>query len=306
VQLRGAGGVIWSVWAWPDDAGTVAVRQVVHAVAPDGGEAVTVTTACGTAATHHPAAQGWHIALAAGGARSSIDLEGLGAAVDRARPPGAEPAGTGGGPVVEVPLVDVGDDGPASPPPGALVVVLGEAHYVATEQSWQEAGAPTAHVALAATATHLVIGIQAHTGPAVAPDHAENRLDNEHPEVNADGVQWYLGRTAGGWAMAGLMLPAAGPGVPHRRLVPGEWPLPECHPRSTPGGWAVRLAWPLEQLPRDPDGLVPVSLIVNERPPQRARRRGQLVLTGGGGFGYLRGDRADPAAAWRLRLPAGR
>jgi hypothetical protein len=49
-----------------------------------------------------------------------------------------------------------------------------------------------------------------------------------------------------------------------------------------------------------------VSLIVNERPPQRARRRGQLVLTGGGGFGYLRGDRADPAAAWRLRLPAGR
>jgi hypothetical protein len=186
------------------------------------------------------------------------------------------------------------------------VVVLGEAHYVATEQSWQEAGAPTAHVALAATATHLVIDIQAHTGPAVAPDHAENRLDNEHPEVNADGVQWYLGRTAGGWAMAGLMLPAAGPGVPHRRLVPGEWPLPECHPRSTPGGWAVRLAWPLEQLPRDPDGLVPVSLIVNERPPQRARRRGQLVLTGGGGFGYLRGDRADPAAAWRLRLPAGR
>jgi hypothetical protein len=305
VQVRGTGGVLWSVWAWPVDDGTLTVRQVAAAAAPDGGEAVTVTTACGTAATHHPAAHGWHIALAAGGARSSIDLEGLGAAAECARPSGAAPAGPGVGPVVEVPLVTLGDDPPASPPAGAHVVGLGEAHYVATEQSWQEAGAPTAHVALAATATHLVVDIQAHTGPAIPPDHAENRLDNEHPEVNADGVQWYLGRTAGGWAMAGLVLPAAGPGVPHRRLVSGEWPLPECHPRSTPTGWAVRLAWPLEQLPRDGDGLVPVALVVNERPPQRARRRGQLVLTGGGGFGYLRGDRADPAAAWRLRLPAG-
>jgi hypothetical protein len=205
--------------------------------------------------------------------------------------------------VVEVPLVPHADEGPVGPPAGALVVELGEPHYVATEQAWLDAGAPTAHVALAATATHLVVTVRAHTGSAVPPDHAENRLDNEHPEVNADGVQWYLGRTAAGWAMAGLLLPAAGPGVPHRRLVSGDWPLPASHHLGTPTGWIARLAWPLERLPRDLDGLVPFALVVNERPPQRTRRRGQLVLTGGGGFGYLRGDRADPATAWRLRLP---
>jgi hypothetical protein len=305
VQSLGTGGVCWSVWAWPDDRGTVAVRQVTMGTAPDGGEAVVVTTACGTSATHHPAEHGWHIALAAGGARSSIDLEGRCAVHDAAPPSAAEHAGTPPGPVVPVPLVTCGDVEGVASPAGALVVELGEPHYVATEQSWHEAAAPTAQVALAATATHLVVTVQVHTGAAVPPDAAENRLDNEHPEVNADGVQWYLGHSAGAWSMAGLALPVAGPGMPHRRLVPGPWPLPVWHAEGTRTGWAMRLAWPLEQLPRDADGLVPMALVVNERPPERARRRGQLVLTGGGGFGYLRGDRHDPAAVWRLRLPAG-
>ncbi len=304
VTVHDTGGVLWSVWAWPDDEGTQAVRAVAPAAAADGGEAVTVTTVCGTAATHHPAAHGWHIALAAGGARSSIDLEGEGAAVAPPAPSAADGHDASPGPVVEVPLVPHADEGPVGPPAGALVVELGEPHYVATEHPWHEAGAPTAHVALAATATHLVVTIQAHTGPAVPPEAAENRLDNEHPEVNTDGVQWYLGHSAGAWTMAGLALPVAGPGVPHRRLVQGAWPLPAWHAAGTPTGWAMRLAWPLEQLPLDGEGLVPMALVVNERPPERARRRGQLVLTGGGGFGYLRGDRHDPAAVWRLRLPA--
>jgi hypothetical protein len=37
------------------------------------------------------------------------------------------------------------------------------------------------------------------------------------------------------------------------------------------------------------------DLIVNEMRPDRLRRLGQLVWTGGGGWAYLRGDRQDPS-----------
>ena len=43
-----------------------------------------------------------------------------------------------------------------------------------------------------------------------------------------------------------------------------------------------------------PDGpSLSLDLIVNEKPAGRERRRGQLVLSGGGEFIYLRGDRHD-------------
>jgi hypothetical protein len=59
----------------------------------------------------------------------------------------------------------------------------------------------------------------------------------------------------------------------------------------------MRIVWPLASLPADDDGCIAFDLVVNERPPERERRRGQLVLSGGGGFAYLQGDRQDPAGA---------
>jgi hypothetical protein len=54
-------------------------------------------------------------------------------------------------------------------------------------------------------------------------------------------------------------------------------------------------------------GTVGLDVIVNEMPPGRARRRGQLVLAGaGGGAVYLRGDRHDAAQLLRLVLPPAR
>jgi hypothetical protein len=38
-----------------------------------------------------------------------------------------------------------------------------------------------------------------------------------------------------------------------------------------------------------------MDLIVNEMATGRMRRRGQLVLSGGGGWIYLQGDRQSPA-----------
>ncbi len=49
------------------------------------------------------------------------------------------------------------------------------------------------------------------------------------------------------------------------------------------------------------------DLIVNERPPERERRRGQLVLSGARGeFVYLRGDRHDLLRSWVLRYAPSR
>ncbi|MEO7997379.1 MAG: hypothetical protein ABI852_08035, partial [Gemmatimonadaceae bacterium] len=62
---------------------------------------------------------------------------------------------------------------------------------------------------------------------------------------------------------------------------------------ETPFGWAMQVRVPLSDLPIQPDGTFAMELIVNERPANRARRRGMLELSGGGGFAYLRGDRAE-------------
>jgi hypothetical protein len=44
------------------------------------------------------------------------------------------------------------------------------------------------------------------------------------------------------------------------------------------------------------------DLIVNEMRPDRLRRLGQLVWTGGGGWAYLRGDRQDPSRFGMITL----
>jgi len=52
---------------------------------------------------------------------------------------------------------------------------------------------------------------------------------------------------------------------------------------------------PVEEPPR-------FDLIVNAMRPDRLRRLGQLVWTGGGGWAYLRGDRQDPSRFGRISL----
>ena len=64
----------------------------------------------------------------------------------------------------------------------------------------------------------------------------------------------------------------------------------------------MRLFVDRDLIPATVDGTVTFNLIVNERSADRERRRGQLVLSGGGGFAYLRGDRHEPGQSLRLRL----
>jgi Heparinase II/III-like protein/Alginate lyase len=131
------------------------------------------------------------------------------------------------------------------------------------------------------------------------------RLDNEPDLIHSDGLQLYL-QVEGQPRLGVLVVPdpdssalqvhavagTSAAGV----AVRGAW-------RRSADGYVVTLGisspgWP----PGANDPAPRFDLIVNEMRPGRARRLGQLVWTGGGGWVYLRGDRQDPARAGRLML----
>lgn len=71
----------------------------------------------------------------------------------------------------------------------------------------------------------------------------------------------------------------------------------------TEQGYVLTVALPcpgLEQLGEAPE--IEFELVVNEMRPGRTRRAGQLAWAGGGGWVYLRGDRADPTQFGVLEL----
>lgn len=296
VELQGASGRLVSVWYWPPSDARPVVEHVVINATDDGAPLARVTSADGTTAVHGPAPHGWHIELLARHARSSVDLEGL---IDL--PTAA---------VTQSERVALPDRARALP----LHAVLGASQYLRTEQDWGESGSPTATVHVAVDGPHVVLEVVANTGKVVAPDGGGNPLDNERAQVNADGVQWYWGASHDGWAQAALCTPSDDT-VHMTRLVPGEWPLPDATWTALPGdgGWRVRFKWRLSDLPTAPDGSIAFDLVVNERPADRVRRRGQLVLSGrradlpsAAAYSYLRGDRQSQARVVRLQLHPGR
>jgi hypothetical protein len=318
LTAHGERGFVAGVWSWAPDDAVTGVDSVVFG--GTGEPLVSVTTRDGTCAQHARAPHGWNIELVAAGARSSIDLGGLvPEAANQAADSGDgvdEPAD--GAPRAmfadydipwtdEAALPDPVESEPGAPIEDALLLPLGSAHYMRTEQTWPEAGEPTAMLQLARTDDCLIADLEVATGPVVAPSRGpdgtlDNPLDNELADVNADGVQWYVGKPDDGrWTAAGLLVPVpqpdGTPGLRTYRLVGGDTADPACSWTPIEGGWAMRLVWPLASLPVDDDGCIAFDLVINERPPERERRRGQLVLSGGEGFAYLRGDRQDPARA---------
>jgi hypothetical protein len=215
---------------------------------------------------------GWQVAITVGNARSTIDLEG----------------------VISDPYADV-EAGDSS------VVrmlnlrqtfrqTLGQSAYRRSEETWQEAGQPTAHVTIDRTAGELTLDIEVQNVDRsfAAPD-AVNRLDNEHPDINGAGLQLYL--STGHQGAAYVLVPEAGGDSVRIRSIDGwgaDIPV-NASWSPTPSGWRIHIDVFAR---RD----VPIALdyIVNEKPFGRERRRGQLVGSGGEGeFVYLRGDRHD-------------
>jgi hypothetical protein len=303
LRQQGREGRLRLVWS---------IRGAVREVSADG-EALVVALADGTRHRHERAGAGWRLTFVAGAARSTIDLVGA-----RSRPD--EPPATGEDvaplqPVVllrRLPAPVAAGSWLIDTDPGAHVArfALARRHYRRTEESWRDAGAPRASVAVGVDPTGLVVEADVRkAGPLTfAVAGAENQFDNEHPDVDGDGLQLYLAalwRAAGapdGWRVVPV------PGSTEARVaavagLAGSSPPPTARWSPTPHGYRVQVRVPL---------VVPVDgapfrldLAVNEKPPHRARRRGQLLLSASRGeFVYLQGDRVAPARWLPFRLDA--
>lgn len=276
LEVEGQSGRIVGVWAWTDEHRRLNVDAV--ALSPDSTVVAAITTADGTRAEHSAADHGWHIALVADHARSSIDLEGA------MRPSQATVVPHTTAPVSKV----------ISLP---HTWALDRAHYVATEELPGAGNPLRATVEASETATALIVRVTVHTGhPLIsqggAPDTVPvNPLDNEPADINADSLQWYIGQaTERVWFAAGLVAPLDDGRARCTWVSGARRPTPAVRIAHHASGWSAELSFDSSELP---DGLLRFNVTINERPAWRERRRGQLRLAGGGFVRYIAGARED-------------
>ena len=276
LRARAARATLTIVWS-PRSA----VRDAI--AVPDGGVAVTLHD--GARHIHAPVGEGWHIDLEAGAARSSLDLGGARASAS------AVPPSVQRGPSPRVLRYRAGARRAIRAP---VWFELERDHYRRSEQSWEDAGRPSATVTLHANTTHVEIEVDVHRSTlAFVPAGAVNDMDNEHADINGDGVQLHLLVPASGIVAAWTLVPESGGGVRVRtsRREGAAVPI-EASWRRDAAGYVLRAALPQAALGREPFYL---DVAVNETVPGRERRRGQLVLSGArDGWVYLRGDRSEP------------
>jgi hypothetical protein len=129
------------------------------------------------------------------------------------------------------------------------------------------------------------------------------RLDNDPDDVHADGVQIYVRTVEGtvyGFLVAlaqdGRIRPSGTSDTAGRaEMVTGAW-------QATGTGYTLTIAIALPEWSARGGDVLGFDLLVNERQPDRLRRAGQLVWSGGGGWVYLRGDRQPAESFGTLEL----
>ncbi|HEY8257601.1 MAG TPA: heparinase II/III family protein [Gemmatimonadales bacterium] len=124
------------------------------------------------------------------------------------------------------------------------------------------------------------------------------RLDNDPDDLHSDGLQVYLRPEEGGAVYGFLVVPANDEGGVRVHVAEGCAGSPEMVTGAwtrTETGYSMTLAIALPDWSGRPRDEIEFDLVVNEMLPDRSRRAGQLVWSGGGGWVYLRGDR-QPAA----------
>ena len=186
-----------------------------------------------------------------------------------------------------------------------LEFTLGMNEYRRSEESWEEASRPSAHVAILCAPNKLVIDVRVHKSGALTfmPQGTVNPYDNEAPDINGDGLQLYLVDASG--SSAWILVPespSSAEGAVLARAIEG-WTFPRdvrATWRRTDDGYSIQVRVPCRTLAGSELAL---GVVVNEKPTGRERRRGQLVLGGSPGqFVYLRGDREDPSNLLRFRI----
>ncbi len=221
---------------------------------------------------HRKVEHGWQVAITVGSARSTIDLEGI------VPDPYEHFEGVDH---VQMRMLNLRQ---------TFRQTLGRQAYRRSEETWDEAGQPTAFVTIDRTSGGISLEIDVQNADrSFADPDAVNRLDNEPADINGAGLQLYLG--AGSERAGYMLVPEPGTEVVRKRSIDG-WgagiPITASW-RSTETGWRIHI----EVFTRETG--IALDYIINEKPFGRERRRGQLVGSGGEGeFVYLRGDRHDP------------
>ncbi len=263
VRSHARAGVYRNVWSWRGDVASV-----------DFDDAIRVTLRDGSVHDHWRADDGWRVAM--NGARSGVVR--LGGQIETNMPGEAHATGVLDS-AARVSLAGRAEH----------EITLGEAHYRRSEQTWRDAGSPTAVVGLRWDSGVLAVRVRVvQSDLTFVPAGSVNLYDNEPSEINGDSVELFV-RTASGFCGA-LLVPIAESNEVRARAIEG-WSLPHGIVATwdrAEGGYEMRL-----QLPSAPPPLA-IDVVVNEMPRGRLRRRGQLVLSGATGeFVYLRGDRHE-------------
>ncbi len=204
--------------------------------------------------------------------------------------------------VVPAPRVpDVGRFGLDTSAPDASLfasVTLGKDNYRQTEEPWADAGSPTAQIGWFIFAEKPTFQVSAHVAlnraPYFAPAVDENPLDNEPADINSDGVQFHWRSFVTGEWNSLLAVPD-GDDVRVTVISGSRDDATASWQMGVPGGsYSVFFVVPWPGL----GTVIECDCVINEGPPDRERRRGQLVLSGAHGeFGYLRGARQGPERA---------
>jgi hypothetical protein len=279
--------------------GQPAVRGVRSA-----GASIEVETTSGVQ-RHLATMEGWEIQTGTG----SVKLKG-----GRRAPAPFEPLVT-----MDRPLVMKGAALPVLDPPaldgsldgfdtGEPLFLDHEDQYRRSEEPYEgpEEFSATAFVNWSEEALYLAVEV---TKPAVVPRDPRTPpllLDNEADEIHADGIQVYLRHSHVEPVYGWLLVPSTDRGEIIVRATAGSAASPELvHGRweRTDSGYRLTVAIRLPGMSelRAQDEIV-FDLLVNEMRPDRQRRAGQLVWSGGGGWVWLRGDRQDPARFGTLEL----
>ncbi|HEY9227761.1 MAG TPA: heparinase II/III family protein, partial [Gemmatimonadaceae bacterium] len=268
--VRASGSGLTMLLAWSAEVSAVEI-----------GADIKVSLADKTTHVHTRDEAGWHIELHAGNAHSSIDLGG------RVRPETAS-IRTQHEMAPRVPIV--------LRQGAKLDFDLGERHYRRSEQSWVAAGRPTARVTLAPSGEALRVSVHVPESDLnfVAAD-AVNPYDNEHPDINGDGVQLFVRTEDGlsGWTL----VPRDESNDVRIRAVDAWNTLLPINATWQREGRGYTMAIELGKFP------TALDVVVNESPRGRVRRRGQLLMSGAEGeFVYLRGDRHEPSRLIPIRV----
>jgi hypothetical protein len=268
-------GTITSVWSW---------RGAVRSVAFDG-DAIAVRCTDDAVHVHRPTNDGWRIEHST--SRGIALTLGAGATIESGFAPSASSS----------PQRESAERTPLGLP---LHRELGAEHYRRSEQSWEEAGRPSARVSIDRAANRLTVRVDVpHAERRFVAIDAENPFDNDPAAIHGDGVQLYVavGERAAGW----LLVPIPGTERVARRVAEGWSDALSLDATWQPSRNGYVLVASVE-LPLDATS-ADVDVLVNESSIGRSRRRGQLVLSGADGeFVYLRADRHERERLLRVDL----